>query len=110
MVRAVKPDEWDEMRKGKDRLEEMTQFDRNICGADTAKHLVIPMCDVYNLRRIAGLLHGLAADLDQLSRRGDMRARSIILETRDAIDSANKRIREMTGKGKRLKPWEREGR
>lgn len=95
-----------EMRKGKARLEEMSELDRSICGADQAKHLIIPMSDVYNLRRIAGILHGLAADLDNLSRVTNVKARTIILETRAHIDDANKRIREMTGKGKRKKPWE----
>jgi hypothetical protein len=102
----VTPEEFDAMRKGKARLEEMSEMDRAICGADTAKHLIIPMCDIYNLRRIAGLLHGLASDLDNLSRRADLRARTIILEVRAEIDSCNKRIREMTGKGKKPKPWE----
>lgn len=104
----ITPEEVELMRKGKARLEEMSQLDRDICGADIAKHLVIPMADVYNLRRIAGLLHGLAADLDILSRRHDYTARTIILETRAAIDCTNRRIKEMTGKGKRKKPWERE--
>lgn len=100
----VNEQEWDDMRKGKARLEEMTQFDRDICRADQAKHLVIPLCDIYNLRRIAGILNGLAADFDVLSRRKDMRARTIVLETRSVIDDANRRIREMTGKGKGRKP------
>lgn len=97
------PEEIDLMRRGKARLEEMSKMDRDICGADTAKYLVIPMCDVYNLRRIAGLLNGLAASFDVLSRRHDLRARTIILEVRAEIDDCNRRIKEMTGKGKRNK-------
>lgn len=100
---AVSPEEWDAMRKGKARLEEMSDMDKAICGAGTAKHLIIPMCDVYNLRRIAGLLNGLAASFDQLSRRHDLRARTIILEVRAECDDFNRRAREMTGKGKRKK-------
>src|SRR6266851_3008792 len=102
----ITPEEVEEMRKGRKRLEEMSQFDRDICGADQAKHLIIPMADVYNLRRIAGLMHGLASDLDVLSRRQDYTARTIILETRAAIDGCNRRIKEFTGKGKRRKPWD----
>jgi hypothetical protein len=102
------PEEVMAMKNGqRDPFEEMSQMDRDIAGADTAKHLVIPMCDIYNLRRVAGLLHGLAADLDVLSRRHDVRARTLILETRALIDETNRRIRDMTGKGKRKKPWQR---
>jgi len=104
----VTPEEIDAMRKGRQRLEEMSQSDRELCGADQAKHLIIPMSDVYNLRRIAGILNGLAASFDTLSRRHDIKARSIILEVRAEIDDANRRIREMTGKGKRQKPWQKD--
>lgn len=104
----VSPEEVMAMRKGKARLEEMSEMDRAICGADTAKHIIIPMCDVYNFRRIADLLRGFSASLDVLSRRHDRRARSIILEVRADIDELNRGIREMTGKGKRKKPWQKE--
>lgn len=104
----VTPEEVMAMKRGEKRLEEMSQLDRDICGADQAKHIIIPLCDVFNLRRISGILHGLASDLDGLSRRHDLQARTIILETRAHIDSANRRIKEMTGKGKRKKPWERD--
>jgi hypothetical protein len=93
-----------EMRKGKKRLDEMTELDRDIAGR-AAKHLVLPMMDVYNLRRVAGILNGLAADFDMISRRHDISARLIILSVRDAVDQANTRIKEMTGKGKTKKPY-----
>lgn len=93
-----------EMRKGKARLEEMSEFDRQLVGADKAKHLIIPMNDVYNLRRIAAVLQQLAADFDALSRRHDIRARSIIMEAQAFIDHANRDIRVISGK---LKPMER---
>lgn len=89
-----------------DRLDEMSERDRDIAGAYGYKHLMIPMADVYNLRRIAGILHGLATDMDVLSRSTTMRPRTIIMETRMLVDDANRRVREMTGKGKRKKPWE----
>lgn len=99
----VNPAEWDAMRKGKVKLEEMNEFDRMICGADSAKHLIIPMDSVYNLRRIADIIRSLCADLDMLSRRTDYTARTAILETRALIDDTNARIRELSGKGKRKK-------
>ena len=104
----VNPEEWDAMRRGKVRVEEMSELDKSICGANTAKHLIIPMADVYNLRRIAGILHGLASDLDMLSRQSTWPARTIILETRARMDEANAEIKKMTGKGKRPKPWDEE--
>lgn len=97
------------MKKGEARLEEMSQMDRDICGADSAKHIIIPMgADLWNLRRIADLIQGFGADVAFLTRRQDARQRAIILELRARIDELNRRIKEMTGKGKRKKPWERE--
>lgn len=91
--------------KALDRFQEMSEMDRAICGADQAKHLIIPMSDVYNLRRIAGILHGLATRLDDLSRRQNRTARSVILEVRAEIDDANANIRQMAGKGKKPKAY-----
>lgn len=99
MVAAVKPDEWDEMRTR--RLEEMSQMDKDICGADTTKHIILPMNDVINLRRCASLMHELATNIDNITRRQHYTARTIILEVRMEIDMMNQRIRETIGKGKR---------
>ena len=95
----VTPEEVIAMRKGQKRLDEMTELDKDIVGR-TGARLHIPPTDVYNLRRIAGLLHGLAADLDMLSGRSDLRARTVILEMRACVGDVNRRINEMTGKGK----------
>lgn len=103
MVLAVKPEEWDEMRIR--RSEEMSELDRSICGADTAKHIIIPMNDVINLRRCAGLLHELASNIDAITRRHDYAARTIILEVRSEIDSINQRIRDTIGKGRRRRRY-----
>ena len=100
------PEDLEAMRKSRLKMEEMSQVDREICAADTPTHLVIPMNDIYNLRRIADLLRGLASDFDVLSRRHDIRPRSIIMDARAAVRYANKRIREMK-EGYRH-PWERE--
>ena len=98
----VTPEEVIAMRKGQKALEEMTDLDKDIAGR-TGARLHIPPTDVYNLRRIAGPLHGLAADLDMLSRRTDMRARTVMLEMRACVSDVNRRINEMTGneKGRR---------
>src|SRR5260370_27197604 len=98
----VTPEEVIAMRKGQKALEEMTDLDKDIAGR-TGARLHIPPTDVYNLRRIAGLLHGLAADLDMLSRRTDMRAWTVMLEMRACVSAVNRRINEMTGneKGRR---------
>lgn len=101
---AISPEEVMEMRKGQKRLEEMTELDHDIAGR-SAKHLVLPMMDVYNLRRVAGILNGLAADFEAMSRRHDISPRLIILSVRDAVDQANTRIKEMVGKGKTKKPY-----
>lgn len=100
----VNPAEWDMARKaGVKFREEMNEIDRIICGADQAKHLIIPMSDVYNLRRIAEVLRSVASDLDFLSRRTDIKARTIILETRAIVDDANRQIREFkTGKSNKV--------
>jgi len=103
MVVAVKPEEWDEMRVR--RSEEMSQIDRDICGADQAKHIIIPMNDVINLRRCAGLLRELALNIEAITRRQDYAARTIILEVRSEIDGINRRIRDTIGKGRRRRRY-----
>ena len=95
----VTPEEVMAMRKGQKALDQMTELDKDIAGR-TGARLHIPPTDVYSLRRIAGLLHGLAADLDMLSRQTDMRARTVMLEMRACVGDVNRRINEMTGKGK----------
>jgi hypothetical protein len=109
MVAHIDPVEWDAMRKGKKQIEEMSQFDRELVGADRSRHLVIPMGQgAFSFRRIAGVLHELASDLDTLSRRTDMSARSIVLHVQDSVTRANYRIKEMAGKGKTLKRHEKD--
>ena len=98
------PEEVLQMRKGKKLYDELSELDKDIVGRSGAR-IHIPPTDVYNLRRIAGLLNGLAADLDVLSRRTDMRARTILLEMRASVADVNKRINEISGKGKTPKPY-----
>lgn len=97
-----------DMRRSKKLFDEMSNLDKLVTGTG-GKHLVLPMMDIYNLRRVAGILNGLAAEFDMLSRRTDLTARLIVLSTQDAVNDANRRIREMTGKGKTKKPYRREG-
>jgi hypothetical protein len=92
----VTPEEVIAMRKGQKALDEMTELDRTVAGRG-GKHLTIPVCDSFTLRRVAGVIHELATDLDQLARRQDLRARLVILSMGDSVDEANRRIREMTG-------------
>lgn len=99
----VTPEEVIAMRKGQMALDEMTELDKDIVGR-TGARIHIPPTDVYNLRRIAGLLHGLAADIDVLSRRTDMRARTIMLEMRASVADVNGRINDMTGNEKGEEP------
>src|SRR5258708_34465043 len=87
----VTPEEVIAMRKGQKRLDEMTELDKDIAGR-TGARLHIPPTDVYNLRRIAGLLHGLAADLDMLSGRPDLRARTVLLDMRACVGDVIRRV------------------
>ena len=93
-----------DMRKGKKQIEEMSRFDRELVGADRNKHLVIPLgAGTHSFRRIAAMLNQLAADLDMLSRNMALTPRQAVLDARDAIDTANRQMREMIGKGQSLK-------
>jgi|SRR5579859_3896988 len=88
--------------------EELTDFDREVARAFGSKNLRIPMTSAVNLRRVADIMHGLATELDRLSRRGDLSSRSIIIEARWLIDQANMKIRTLPGKGTWEHPWDRE--
>lgn len=79
----------------------LTDFDRMISGHG-GKHIVLPYPnDAHNMKRIGGLLQGFGADLVNLSNRHELNQRSKILEWRYLVDQLNKRVREMTGKGRR---------
>lgn len=97
----------EEVARRKER-DELTDFDRTVVGAFGSKNLRIPMTSAVNLRRIADIMHGLATELDRISRRGDLSARSIILEAHFLVDMANKSIRELPGKSTWQHPWDRE--
>lgn len=84
--------------------EDLTDFDRTLLGEFTCKNLRIPLESAVNLRRVADIMHGLATELDRLSRRGDMSARSILIETQWLINRANRKIRTLPGKGTYRKP------
>lgn len=78
--------------------EEMTDFDRAVVGAFGSKNLRIPMTSAVNLRRVADIMRGLATDLERLSKRGDLAARTIILEAGWCVNQANAKIRALPGR------------
>ena len=96
-------------RRDEEPLDGMTELDRTISGNFSGKYLVIPpMTDAHNMKRIGSLLQGLGSDMVMLSNRHELSLRSKVLDLHDLINHANGRIREMTGKGKRKRPWERD--
>lgn len=95
----------DERREDQE-LDGLTDFDRKISGHG-GKHIVLPYPnDTHNMKRIGGLLQGFGAEMVNLSNRHELSQRSKILEWRFLVDGLNQRIREMSGKGRRPKPWE----
>ena len=60
--------------------------------------LEIPLTSVYNLRRVAALLRGLAEQLDFLSRRDDIPPRSITFQARESARATNYKLRAMRRK------------
>lgn len=98
MVLAVKPEEWDEMRRRKADPGSLSQVDRDIIG-ETCR-LEIPFRDVYRMRQTAELLRGYADQLDFYSRRTDLPPRSILFHLRTEARLLNKKIRETRGPGR----------
>lgn len=78
--------------------DELDGIDRAIVG-DVAR-LDIPLRSVVALRRVAEHLRGLATTLDQLSRRDDLVARSILFEARMYTREVNRKLRAMRGPGR----------
>jgi hypothetical protein len=60
---------------------------------------------VFNLRRAMGIVAGAVADLDHVTRSRQLTARQIWLEARATVKDANRRIKQMTGKGMTPKPY-----
>jgi hypothetical protein len=81
---------------------DLSPLDRKIIGG-TEKHLILPLDDIYNVRRIIAIGHQLMTDLEMLSRRTDLSDRLIFLSLQDAVDTANREIRKICGKRKRTR-------
>lgn len=96
-------------RREDEPLDGLTEFDATVLGGKGGKYIYVPhITDMHNLKRIGGLLQGLGADMVNLSNRHEFPMRTKLFELRGLIDDFNRRVREMTGKGKRKKPWERD--
>lgn len=79
-------------------VDELDSIDRMVVG-DVAR-LDVPLRSVVTLRRVAEHLRGLAATLDQLSRRDDLVARSALFEARMYTREVNRKLRALRGPGK----------
>lgn len=73
--------------------DDLNAFDRQIVG-ETCR-LELPLTSVYNLRRVADLLRGLAERYDLLSRRDDIPPRSLLFEARANARATNAKLRGM---------------
>lgn len=82
--------------------DELDGIDRMIVG-DVAR-LDIPLRSVVNLRRVADHLRGLAAMMEQASKRDDIPARSVLFEVRMYTREVNRKLRAMRGPGRPQKP------
>lgn len=83
-------------------VDELDGIDRMIVG-DVAR-LDIPLRSVVNLRRVAEHLRGLAAMMEQASKRDDIPARSVLFEVRMYTREVNRKLRVMRGSGRPQKP------
>lgn len=77
-------------------LDEMTEHDRKIVGT-AAIRLEIPLTDRYTLRKMPGLLRGMAAHIENMARREDLADRSVLLDIKAEASHFNKTVREMHG-------------
>lgn len=79
----ISPQQVMEMKRRKRPIyDELNAFDRQLV-PETGIRIDIPFADVYSMRAIAEELHGLANDLDRLSRQpaqGSRETRSLLLE------------------------------
>lgn len=103
MVLAVKPEEWDEMRRKRDP-EELSQFDKDIIG-ETCR-IEIPFRDKFKMRKTAELLRGYADQLDNFSRRTDLPDRAILFFLREEARRISKELKELRGRGRPKKIWD----
>lgn len=83
-------------------VDELDGLDRAIVG-DVAR-LDIPLRSVVALRRVAEHLRGLASTLEQLSRRDDLVARSVLFEARMYTREVNRKLRALRGPGRPKQP------
>ena len=86
-----------QMRK-KDIFAGLSKFDRDLIGR--AVRLEIPLSDAVNMRRIADLMRGFAAMMDNYSRRTDLSERAILFDIKAEARSFNQRVRELHGTDK----------
>ena len=87
---------------------DLNQMDRDILGGDI--RLTIPLGSRYQLRNVADLLRGYAAEIDFITRQAEMDERSLLFHLKFKAKLLNKRIREvfdLTGKAKSPKPYRR---
>lgn len=80
-----------------DLRDEPTELQQRYVGK--VARLDIPLHSVITLRRIAEELHGLATNLDWLSRRHEAPA-VVLLEARWHVEKAEKKMRGIRGKGR----------
>lgn len=98
MVLAVKPEEWDEMRRRRADPEDLSRVDKDIIG-ETCR-IEIPFRDVYRMRQAAELLRGYAEQLDFYSRRTDLPPRTILFHLRTEARLLNRKLRDTRGPGR----------
>jgi hypothetical protein len=79
----------------KDIMDGLSDWDKRVIGR--ACRLEVPLSDAYTLRRIADLLRGFAAMLDNHSRRTDLSERAVLYDIKAEAMTFNARVRELHG-------------
>jgi hypothetical protein len=90
----VDPAAWDARRNAV--TEQSRKPDKAAIVLSDPKHLVIPTADAVTIRRVAGVIHALAAEMDVLSRHQGLSLGLMALVIQDAVSSANAEIRRIT--------------
>jgi len=79
--------------KRRPQADELSEWDREKIG--TFVRLEIPLTDIYKLRKVAGLLRGLADRIDTHTRRSDLSIVDILVRLKFEIGSTGTRIKRM---------------